>query len=59
MLLTIKCPKCRGPMWEEYLPDTPRIIDLACIICGLRRHYPKDVYNKNRKKLEEGLCAKR
>lgn len=55
MRVVITCPKCSGPMWEESLPDTDRLMDLACIICGNRRFYPKDRYLKWRRKFEKNI----
>lgn len=40
----IKCAKCGGPCWEEDLLDSDRYIDIVCIMCGLRRFYPKKRY---------------
>lgn len=55
MRLVIKCPQCRGPMWEEDLPDSKRTIDLACIICGFRKFYPRQKYLEWRKKQERNV----
>lgn len=55
--IVIKCPKCSGPMWEEELPDTDRIMDLVCIVCGLRKFYPKQRYLKWRRRMEKDVKA--
>lgn len=51
--LTIKCPRCRGAMWTEDLPDSKSIVDLACIVCGLRKFYPRARYMGWLKKMEK------
>lgn len=53
--VVIRCPHCRGPMWEEELPETPSLIDIVCIICGLRKFYPKSRYKKWRKEMEKKI----
>lgn len=58
MLLKIKCPKCSGPMWEEELPDTQRIMDLVCIICGTRKFFNKAKYKAKRKEIEARAYGK-
>jgi predicted nucleic-acid-binding Zn-ribbon protein len=56
-VLQIKCPKCRGPVWEEDLPDSDKKIDLVCIVCGLRRFYDKKKYLEFKLKLERRYAA--
>jgi hypothetical protein len=35
------------------MPDTDRFIDIVCIICGLRKFYPKVKYKQWREKVEK------
>lgn len=45
--IRIKCDKCGGPVWEEELPDTHgknKMIDLVCLMCGMRKFYLKRKY---------------
>jgi hypothetical protein len=58
VILKIKCPKCNGPMWEDELPETPRHIDLACLVCGERRIFKKADYRKAIKRIEERVDAR-
>jgi hypothetical protein len=52
-VLIIRCPKCRGNMWEEDLPDSSSKIDLVCIICGLRKFFDKNKYLAKRAEIEQ------
>lgn len=58
-ILVIHCPKCKGVCWEEQMPDTDKFIDIVCIICGLRRFYPKVKYMQWRRKMEKRANTRR
>lgn len=51
MILKIVCPRCEGPIWEEDLPDSDEVIDLACIICGYRTFAKKKKYLELKKRI--------
>lgn len=55
--LRLKCDKCGGPCWEEDLLDSDRFIDIVCVICGLRKFYPKKKYLDWKKKKIEYITA--
>jgi uncharacterized Zn finger protein (UPF0148 family) len=56
-MIKIKCPRCEGPVWEEDLPDSQKVIDLVCIICGHRKYYPKQKYLAFKRKISEQLAT--
>lgn len=58
-VLIIRCPKCRGNMWEEDLPDSSTKIDLACIICGFRRFFDKKRYLDKKADIEQARTRAR
>lgn len=59
-ILKIKCPNCSGPMWEEDLPDARAAgrIELACIICGLRKFFDRRKYLAKRQEIEDRVSGK-
>jgi hypothetical protein len=41
-----RCDHCRGPVWIEDLPDSEKVLDFVCIICGKRWFINSTMYKK-------------
>lgn len=42
--VTIRCDRCSGRVWEDDMPDSKWIIELACLMCGRRKFYKRKEY---------------
>lgn len=53
MRITLRCDKCRGPVWLDFVDDRDgyNITDFCCLLCGKRWHVDNNAVVKFKQKV--------